>query len=517
MIRAFAQGAARLRLSAAVQALAAGAVSVAALPPVDALPALLAYGWLLALLLDAPGWRAAWRQAFLFSFAQAVTGLHWIAVAFTVDAERFGALAVPAVLLLCVAIALIQGTVASLIRLHAWRSPLAAALAFAPLWLLGEALRGAIGQFPWNLVGYAFAGWPALAQGAALGSVWWLGWLAVMLGTVPLALRAEAATRRAWLASTAAVLVALTSWGHVRLAAPTEFTDTRLRLVQGAFALDHGFEPERLRRWFFRQLELSAANGAAPVDAVLWSEGASPYHLAHDPRARAEIARMLREVGGPRWLLTGADDYVRDPAGRVTGVTNTLFAIGRDATIGGRYDKVDLVPFGEFLPFRPLLAVIGLEKLTAGTVDYVRGSGRTTMTLDGLPPFTPLICYEAIFAGRATGEERPEWLLNVTIDTWFGPTIGPYQHLAMARLRTVEEGLPLVRVANSGVSAVIDARGRMLESTELGPVAVLDVTLPEAAPPTLFARAGLAPALAWIAAFGIVGLKLERRARRQVS
>ncbi len=501
----------RVRLRPAWQAGLAGALSAAVWAPLDVLPALLAYGWLLALLLDAPGWRAAWRLAVLFVFAQALVGMHWIAVAFTVDIDRFGALAVPAVLLLALGIALIQGSVVSLLALRRWRSPLAAALVFAPLWLAGEALRSVIGQFPWNLVGYAFAGWPALAQGAAIGSVWWLGWLAVLAGTLPLAARSPPGERRAWLAASLVVAVALGGWGQGRAGRPEASTDTRLRLVQGAFALDHGFAPDRLRAWFSRQLELSA--GGAAVDAVIWSEGASPYLLATDAAARTAIARMLAGVATASWLLSGGDAYVRDAAGRVVAVTNSLFAVDRSGTLEARYDKVDLVPFGEFLPVRPLLRALGLKKLTAGTLDYVRGDGRSTMRLAGLPPFSPLICYEAIFAGRAIGEPRPAWLLNVTIDTWFGRTVGPHQHLAMARMRAIEEGLPMIRVANSGLSAVITPLGHVPVRTALDEVTAVDVTLPAARPPTPFARWRWSVVIATSVAGLLLAVVLERGPR----
>ncbi len=498
-----------------LQAALAGVLAAAALPPVDFIAGLAAYGWLLALLLGAPTWAAAWRRAFLFAFAQAVAGLHWIAVAFTVDVDRFGALAVPAVLLLCVGIGLIQGTTASMIRLRVWRSRLAAALVFAPLWLAGEGLRSLIGQFPWNLVGYTFVDWPSLAHAAAIGSVWWLGWLALMLGTLPLAIGAAQRERRIWLVGMSLVLVAVVAWSEVRRATESEMTEVRLRLVQGSFPLDHGFEPERLRAWFFNQIALSAQPTTAPVDAIIWAEGASPYHLARDPEARRVIAEMLEAVPGAASLITGADDYVRDASNRVTGVTNSLFVVDRDGEIAARYDKVDLVPFGEFLPFRAVLERLGLDKVTAGSVDYVRGSGRQTIDLDKLPPFTPLICYEAIFATPSTGTPRPDWLLNVTNDTWFGRTLGPYQHLAMARLRTIELGLPMVRVANSGVTSVIDASGRVVEQTSLGPEIVLDVELPAPRAPTPFARYGTVPVVLFILAAAVLGLVRERQAVAQ--
>lgn len=497
----------------AVQAALAGAISALALPPFDAFPALLAYGWLLALILDAPSWRAAWRRSVLFVFAQALAGLHWVAIAFTVDLDRFGALAVPAVVLLCLGVALIQGTTVSLLALRRWRAPFAAAVVFALLWLAGEWLRGVIGQFPWNLVGYSFANWAALAQAAALGSVWLLGGIALLLGTLPLAWRCGVRERALWLAAVVVPVTALVVWGHLRLLEPAAETDIRLRLVQGAFALDHGFRPEALRRWFDRQLALTRAPGAAPIDAVVWSEGASPYLLSEDAAAREAVAAALGAVPA-RWLITGGDRFVRNAAGEVIGVHNSVFAVDRQGRLAAVYDKVDLVPFGEFVPFRGWLGRLGLEKVTAGSVDYLPGPGRVTLDLASLPAFTPLICYEAIFAGRAVGSPRPDWLLNVTIDTWFGRSLGPHQHLAMARLRAVEEGLPLVRVANSGISAVIGPKGRTLERIGLDREGAFDVTLAAADPPTVFATWRWRPWWAVMAVGLVAAIVRERVAAR---
>ncbi|MFW5679092.1 MAG: apolipoprotein N-acyltransferase [Pseudomonadota bacterium] len=505
----------RLRLPPLGQSLLAGAVSALALPPVNALPALFAYGWLVILLLQATTWRRTWMLAVAFVFAQAATGLHWIAIAFTVDAERFGALAIPAVVLLCLGIALIQGSVVSLFGLRTWRSPLAAVLAFVPLWLAGEWLRGWIGQFPWNLVGYTLADWSWLAQGAALGSVWWLGWIALLLGTLPALWWRGAAGARLWTGTVVAGLVTLALFGLARLQAPVALTDIRLRIVQGAFALDHNFEAGRLRDWFFDQVRWSLEPAAVPLDAILWSEGASPYPLDADADARRILGEMLVRQNVTPWLLTGGDRLVRSVDGSLEGVTNSLFALDAHGVVAARYDKVDLVPFGEFMPFRGVLGRLGLRKLTAGTIDYVRGRGRRTLNLEGLPPFSPLICYEAIFVGRVQAGQRPDWLLNVTIDTWFGDSLGPHQHLAMARLRAIEEGLPLIRVANSGISASIDAYGRILERMGLDDVGVMDVWLPSSVESTLFSRnSGL---LIWLSlgSTSVLGAVIETRTRRR--
>ena len=190
---------------------------------------------------------------------------------------------------------------------------------------------------------------------------------------------------------------------------------------------------------------------------VVWPESAASYPLDQDAVARKMIAQVVPPDG---LLLTGGErfDLSREPPR----AWNTLFVLDDTGAIVARYDKRDLVPFGEFLPLRGLLSGLGLEKLTHGSIDFQAGPGRTTITLPGLPPVSPLICYEAIFSGSVVDSDaRPDWLLNITNDAWFGRSSGPYQHLAMARMRAIEEGLPLVRSANSGISAVVDAWGRI--------------------------------------------------------
>jgi apolipoprotein N-acyltransferase len=181
-----------------------------------------------------------------------------------------------------------------------------------------------------------------------------------------------------------------------------------------------------------------------------------------------------------------------------------------------RYDKVDLVPFGEYTPMRWLFGRIGLGKLVSGTFDFSPGPGRQTLAPPGVPPFSPLICFEAVFPnGAAPPEPRPTWLLNITNDAWFGTSSGPYQHLAMARMRAVEEGLPLVRAANTGISVVTDAYGRIAARLGLGEMGVLDAILPQPLPEPSFARRMgwlLPAAIAFI--FLAACLLVEIRARR---
>jgi len=169
-------------------------------------------------------------------------------------------------------------------------------------------------------------------------------------------------------------------------------------------------------------------------------------------------------------------------------VWNSLEAVDSDGEIVARYDKAHLVPFGEYMPFRDVLP---LQKITPGNLDYTAGPGPRTIELPGLPPFAPLICYEVIFPGAVVDQDhRPAWMLNVTNDAWYGRTSGPYQHFAIARTRAVEEGLPLVRVANNGISGVVDPVGRVVARINLDTVGYADLPLPAAARATLYARAG---------------------------
>jgi apolipoprotein N-acyltransferase len=487
-----------------------------ALPPLNLWPCLLGFALLLHLLRRTSGpWRAL-QLGWCFGFSHFLLGLYWIAIAFFTDAERFGLLAVPAVLLLCAGFALYPALAALLTALRRWRSPSAAALALATAWTLAELLRGSLfGGFPWNLIGYAFAGSDALGQLAAATGIWGLSFVAVLVGALPAALL-EPGGRERWRPAAAAVLILALLWvgGALRLAGATAqpVEDVTLRLVQGNIAQHHKWQPELRARWFQRHLELSAqpAEGR-PVTHVIWPESATPYPLEQDAEARQLVAAVVPPGG---LLLTGGERF--DLASDPPRAWNSLFVLDSSGEIVARYDKRDLVPFGEFLPFRELLGRVGLKKLTGGSIDFQPGPGRQTITLPGLPPFSPLICYEAIFPGAAVDPgARPAWLLNVTNDAWFGRSSGPYQHLAMARFRAIEEGLPLVRSANTGISAVVDPWGRIEASLPLGATGVLDVALPAPLPtPPPFARFGLFPFIGMVCMGGFILVTLEIRPRR---
>jgi len=467
-------------------AFALGAITALALPPVHLLPVLLlTLPAFFIMATEAPSARRAAWIGLAWGWGFHVAGLHWLTNAILTEVERYWWLvpiAVPALALPLGAFSILPALVA---RLAAPGWP--RMLAFALAWVAAELLRGVLFTgFPWNLLGtvWAFAALPV--QAAA-----WIGVHGLGLATLLIAL-APLAGRRGWLAGGAGVL-ALLGIGLVRLLpAEPEPYPVALVLVQGNIAQDLKWREET--RWpiFRRYIELtgegvSIAEQEAPGQRMLvvWPETASPFPLANDPQA----ARLATQRLPPdALLLAGSVRAAFNSEGRASTVWNSLIVLDAQGTVLDAVDKSHLVPFGEYMPLRGLLPV----RLVQSALDFTPGPGLRAVALPGLPSFTGLICYEVIFPGRVTPAERPGFLVNVTNDAWFGVSAGPWQHLAAARLRAVEEGLPLVRAAQTGISAVFDARGRWVAGMGLAESGVVVAPLPRAATPTPFARLGIA-------------------------
>jgi apolipoprotein N-acyltransferase len=470
-------------------ALLAGVMTAAALPPLYALPTLAGFGVLIAVLHQGtPGPGVAFVRGLAFGFGFFLAGLYWVGIAFFADPDRFGAYAVPAVLGLALFLALTVGLGAAAVALHRWRSVAARALAFSITWTMAELLRGRLAlQFPWNPIASVWVVSDATLQTVALVGTYGLSLLTVAAAglTAPLFISDPAARRSAILLPVLFAFAVLTA-GAVRLARAHTLADTelQLRIVQANVAQHHKWDPEKRLQWFRRHLELSAAAADPPPRVIVWPESSVPYDIDGQPEVRDYLAQVVPKGGA---LLVGGDRYQLDR--QPESAHNTLFALGDRAEVLARYDKVDLVPFGEFLPLSGLLGHLGLRKLTRGSIDFEPGPGRQTWRVAGLPPASPLICYEAAFPGQATAPgDRPAWLVNVTNDAWFGRSSGPYQHLAMARMRAVEEGLPLVRAANTGISAVMDAHGRIRARLDLNETGIIDTALPAPLPEASWAR-----------------------------
>ena len=440
---------------------------------------------------------AAWS----FGFGYFFFGLFWIGEAFLVQAGKVVFLLPLAVTAMPAGLALFWAAAAAAATL-AWRPDLSRVLALALAIAVAEWLRGHIlTGFPWNIVGYALTYPLSLMQSAGVIGIYGLSLIAVFVLAAPLVAWVDGG--RARLSGGAiliATIVALMSYGHWRLAhpAPMAADAARIRLVQPSVLQREKWMPVHQRRIFNLHLDLTKRNaagiedGAAGVDLVLWPEAAMPFLPLDTPEAIELIGKLL--PAGTH-LVSGAlrSDIPFNPekpdAHRLF---NSLLAFGAGGQLAATYDKIHLVPFGEYLPLYSLLNTIGLEPLTRRGEGFSSGpTPRPLITLPGLPSFAPLICYEAIFPRAIVqGADRPAFLANVTNDGWFGNTTGPRQHLHQARVRAVEEGLPLLRAANNGITAVIDAQGRVLDQLDLDVVGVIDARMPGALPPTVYGRFG---------------------------
>ncbi len=473
----------------------AGALATAALPPAYVLPVLLLSFPILVWLIDgAAGVKPAFGVGWWFGFGYFAFGLYWLANAFLVEAERFAWMIPFATLVLPAILALFTGAATAVARWF-WRPGAARIVVLALAWTGAEWLRGhVLTGFPWNLLGYVWTVSGPVMQSAALFGVYGLSLVTVAVAAAPATLADGSLRRlRGWASVMAAAGVMLAMWGGgtVRMNAhPTEYVPgVRLRIVQANIDQKEKWLPDKMPGNFVRYLKMTEASGLDSITHVIWPETAVPYFLASEPSRRVLIGRV---IGSGRLLLTGAPRLRRGVSEDDITLWNSFHVIDSTGRILATYDKSHLVPFGEYLPWRDLLSAFGIDKLAAGDVDFTPGPGLKVITVPGLPPFVPLICYEAIFPGDVVPPGgRPGWLLNITNDAWYGLTAGPYQHFQMARLRAVEQGVALVRAAGTGISGVIDPLGRITGRLGLGRRGLLDRDLPKAlASPTPYARWG---------------------------
>jgi apolipoprotein N-acyltransferase len=510
-------------------AMLAGAATVLALPPLNLWPVPFLTFPVLVWLIDGAaagrlrGVLAAALTGWAFGFGYFVAGLYWLGNALLVDAKTFAWLLPFAVLGLPAGLALFTAAGCALARLI-WTRGAMRIIALALALTLTEWLRGHIlTGFPWNAFGYALATPLPLAQTAALLGIWGLTFIAVAVYATPAAITDDAADNaRPWLAPALAVLVlaGLTAYGGMRLSRnpTTTVAGVRLRIMQPNLQQDEKFNYAQKQAVMARYLALSdrasgpQSSGVAGATHLIWPESAFPFFLTREPDALAQIAALLPEN---TVLITGAVRAPEStpPGARVDRAYNSVYVIDHAGSILGAYDKVHLVPFGEYLPFQALLESLGLMQLTKVRGGFIPGDRHRTMMVPGAPRMLPLVCYDIIFPSDVVPHgERPGWMLNLTNDGWFGRSAGPYQHFEQARVRAIEEGLPLVRAANTGISAVVDPLGRVISSLPLGTEGVLDAALPQALSPTLYTRAGdSGPALIVVAGFILVA----RRRRRE--
>lgn len=479
-----------------------GALAALALPPLTIAPLLaVSLPGLLALLDGAPNRRAAVRRGMAFGIAHHIVGLYWVTEAVLVQAAEFWWAVPVAVPLLAVVLAVFIAAPCAAARSVAPGWP--RALVLAGSWVLGDLARQfVLTGFPWNLFGSATE-MPGLAGLVFMQPAAWVGTHGLTLCVVLLACT-PALGRRASIGA-ACALVLWAAAGYARLQIPAgPAPDLTAVIVQGNVPetehRDHWQDREWTNRIFDRFLALTrqgVAQAAGRPAMVVWPETASPYWLEQDKGARLAVA----EAAGPA-VATLAGTPRMDKEGHPH---NSLVAVMPDGGIGGFYDKFHLVPYGEYFP--------SYLPIQLGEQGWAPGPGLKTLHIPGLPPIGPLICYEAAFPAQVVVEsDRPALLLNVTNDSWFGNSSGPRQHLAAARMRAVEEGLPVVRAANTGISAIIEPHGKVVARLGLDRTGTLVATIPGMLGRTPISRLGLgAPLLLAITSCVIGGLLGMRR------
>ncbi|MDD9798421.1 MAG: apolipoprotein N-acyltransferase [Alphaproteobacteria bacterium] len=518
-----------------------GCLVPCALPPIGLWPLLLfiipSIFWRCAASVD---WRCAFVRGWLFGCGQFFVGLYWVGAAFLVEADMF-LWALPfAVCLLAMGLGLFCALAFAVWRrLVGSKTTDFSALLYwvvclsASEWLRGHILTG----FPWNLSGMAFLGYLPLAQAASLWGIYGQSFLVLLLALSPVFYLWARPSGFVFLCLFAALL----GGGLLQLAdPPMQFFDSskksapliksgtpmqtahplHIRIVQPSIVQKEKWRPENRAAIIDTYLALTQADWQGPTDwqdmtsgqdmtdrfstpiqamIIVWPETALPALIDNDTHLRQRIADILPKGSV---LITGALRRVVTHQADGVGFKsfNSIMVLNDAGEILQIYDKYHLVPFGEYLPFQRLLERIGLTQLTRLRGGFVAGRPPQIQYVGDIPPFMPLICYEVIFpnlvAGRGrqnaslNGQKRPAWLVNVTNDGWFGRTIGPGQHLAAAQMRAIELGLPLVRAANTGISALIDGRGRIVDFRPLYVRNVLDVTLPPPLAPTFYSRFG---------------------------
>ena len=576
-----------------VAALVAGAIAALGFEPTALWPLTLVGVTILVALVDtAASPRRAALLGWGFGVGHFVTGLGWIATAFTFQSKMPPVLGWVTVVLLSMFLALYIGLAAWLARRLA-SSAVARVLLLAAAWMLGEWLRGwVLSGFAWNPLGSAWLSAPGIAQLAAEGGALALsGLMLLAAGGLWLIVRPGNTNARRLAGGGLGLGVMIAAATGIGQEKSFYYPDaTSLFIVQPNIGQDVKYDPASEDAHLETYLELTrtalaaaannpddafgrsadvdaaiaarefdklapdaaataapgatpplatgpAASAPAPAAAeaaaeaaasepavpaenvaavarpgalVVWSESSVPYLVEEDAAVRARLAAA---IGPGDLLLFGGVAANRAADGRLVSLTNSLFVLDAKGKLRGRYDKAHLVPLGEYVPARSLMTALGVARLAPGDLDFKPGPGPRSLDLPGFTRVGVQICYEIIFPGAVVdAAKRPGWIVNISNDAWFGPA-GPPQHLAQARLRAIEEGLPIVRATPTGISAVIDANGRIVASEAPGKIGVISVSLPPPLPETLFARFGHQTTLVFGLLLAGLALVIDRRRR----
>ncbi|AHC73400.1 apolipoprotein N-acyltransferase [Candidatus Endolissoclinum faulkneri L5] len=496
-----------------------GAATSLSLAPLHLLPLSFGHAAILVLVANSTSVRlAAWR-AWLWAFGYHISGLHWIANAMLVNPKEdawlipFANIGLPAILAVYAAVA---GGLAKHLFKCGWQLWIGLSATYASAeWVRGHALSG----FPWNLPSATVDGWLPLLQSASVIGSYGLSLLVLLVTMLPVIWIDRKTSIQQRILITAAsclLLILIIGWGALRLATIPKLTDPKgvvpgvvVKIVQGNVPQRDKWNPLLKSKHIKRYLSMSKQRRKDSIRApglvcnymptvVVWPETAVTYLMNDKSNLMRELFLSVPHKGN---LIFGAP-YIAQTDNKYR-LYNRIFALDSQANVVWTFDKTHLVPFGEYTPLSGKLAI---SRMVRSKLDFTPGIGPLTMNLQGAPPVSLLVCYEAIFPGKTVDpKRRPSWLLNVTNDAWFGRWSGPYQHLAISRLRAIEQRLPMIRVANTGISAVIDAAGRIVTSISMGITASIDTPLPTALAKPMFSITGDIPFFIMVLSLLLVG------------
>ena len=443
-----------------------GAVSTLSLPPFFIFPTLITFSLLFIFIHTSENKKQAFFTGWWFGFGHFVAGLYWISYSLLIEPEKFAWMIpfavslIPAILAIYVGLtALITYSLSS--KISGWRR----IIIFCCIWVIAEMLRAKLFTgFPWNLIGYSLDFSDNLIQIASIFGIYGLSFLAILAGTAPaLLLKPETRNKSSKIfILLVIILIAITYiYGQQRISDKKPEKSFQILLVQPNISQRLKWVPELEKANVEKILKLTRESVMPDVDLIIWPEAAMPFRLEAEPLLKKRIASLIPKGS---YLLLGAvraDESTSPPR-----IWNSAQIMDSEGDIQAIYDKHHLVPFGEFVPLRSIFPFI--NKITPGSMDFSKGHGPDTLKVRNLPSISPLICYEDIFPSEvANYYDHSEILINITNDGWFGDSTGPYQHFEMARIRAVEEGIPMIRSANTGISGIMDAYGSIIYKTSL--------------------------------------------------
>lgn len=455
--------------------LLAGGLTALTLAPFYFWPLLIpGYGLLYVQWLHAPSSGSAFRRGWWWGFGFFLAGLYWVVIALTIDMVRFGWMIPFALIGLNGALAIFYGCAgwlfARFFQRKAGRDTMTL-LWFTAVLFITEYMRSTLFTgFPWNLIGYSWGASNWSAQAASLVGVYGLTLITPLLAAACIVPLWDKRRRIIFPVLSLCMVSALCIYGFLRLE-NSSLTDSGkvVRVVQGNIPQHLKWQESHMVAALERYTELSHLPADKPVDMIVWPETAMPFTVLPDSGWEKRLADLLKPG---QLLVTGA--VTVEETGHKRELYNSLLAISADGTVQ-RYHKRHLVPFGEYVPLRNMLPI---DKVTSGIIDFSKGKVDNVIEIPGSGiSFRALICYEVIFPKYSAGAAA-DWLLNITNDAWYGQSSGPYQHLDMARFRAIEQGKPIIRAANTGVSAVFDPYGRRIKTIPLNEEGIIDISLP---------------------------------------